>query len=210
MNGSASECSSGCESGWTVYLDNSSLSANPCKRDGRFVDENGVSGKDYEGKRTKVEDEEEDLSMVSDASSGPPHFHEDEDYCDENGCFFSDSSAAALAKKSGKRQKIEQHRRRQEHPSFLDDTASSPVLGFSKAKQFHSHQKSSFNGACLGFLTGFLCNSCQGKMHIPEEFWLLTVFSGWKTNFSRTRKRAGMRYGDIFSLRFCCCSCSKR
>ncbi|RVW56170.1 hypothetical protein CK203_012739 [Vitis vinifera] len=120
MNISASQCSSGCESGWTLYLDQSSSSANECRRAGRVVDE------DCGRKNAEVgqQDEEEDLSMVSDASSGPPHFHEDEN------CF------SQAAKKSQKK-KIKDPCTKQQHSS-LDDTASSPVLSFSKASFFSS------------------------------------------------------------------------
>lgn len=131
----ASECSSGCESGWTLYLDHSFLSSH---RGGNgFVDEDVKRGKN------KVqEEEEEDLSMVSDASSGPPHFQEDEEgYCnDDNGCFYPPSMAPTLVKNDGKRQKVRTFRGRveQEDPSFLDDTASSPLFNFSKVSQYYS------------------------------------------------------------------------
>ena len=125
MNISASQCSSGCESGWTLYLDQSSVSGNDCRRDGRVVDEDcGRKNAEEVGQQ----DEEEDLSMVSDASSGPPHFHKDEDGFDANGCFFSTS---VVAKKSQKK-KVKDPSTRQQH-SPLDDTASSPVLSSSKA-----------------------------------------------------------------------------
>lgn len=78
------------------------------------------------------QDEEEDLSMVSDASSGPPHFHEDDDCSDENGCFYATSQALKKSKKKNIKDKhpctILQH-------SSLDDTASSHVLSFSKASR---------------------------------------------------------------------------
>lgn len=80
--------------------------------------------------------------MVSDASSGPPHFQEDEEgYCnDDNGCFYPPSMAPTLLKNNGKRQKVRTFRGRveQEDPSFLDDTASSPLFNFSKVSQYYS------------------------------------------------------------------------
>lgn len=127
----ASECNSGCDSGWTLYLEQSFLSPNS-----GFI--NGKNGfcDGYKDKRSveDAEEEEEDLSMVSDASSGPPHLPEDQGYFnDDNGCFHPASKSATLAKNVGKRQKIKEHRRRedQEPTAFLDDTASSPVINLS-------------------------------------------------------------------------------
>ncbi|KAJ0025102.1 hypothetical protein Pint_08632 [Pistacia integerrima] len=104
MNLSSSQFSSGCESGWTSYLDQSSHSKNECYSFGGNVDE------EYAQTGARVDhDEEEDLSMVSDASSGPRHCGEDEDCFDENGCFCSPPSASELARKNKKKHKIKQH-----------------------------------------------------------------------------------------------------
>lgn len=129
MNLSASQCSSsGCESGWTLYLEQSSHSKNQCYSFG---------GEEYAERGARAgneEEEEDDLSMVSDASSGPRHYCEDDEDCfDVNGCFCSPHLASELAQKSKKKNKIKEHVRNQQHNSYLDDTASSPVLGFSKA-----------------------------------------------------------------------------
>ncbi|KAK9215801.1 hypothetical protein WN944_007807 [Citrus x changshan-huyou] len=114
MNLSASQCKcsssgSGCESGWTSYLDQSSLSRN---RNQCYSLGDGHN------------EEEDDLSMVSDASSGPPHYCEhDEDCFDEKGSFCSPHLPSELAPaKSKNKKKIKQ----QQHNSYLDDTASSP------------------------------------------------------------------------------------
>jgi hypothetical protein len=109
MNVSASEYSGGgCESGWTSYLNQSSNSKHQYQGFGGFVD----------GDYARVEeDQEEDLSMVSDASSGPPQYCEDDEYgCDK------------LAKKSKSKKKSNEYGRSKQH-SYLDDTASSPALG---------------------------------------------------------------------------------
>ncbi|KAH8516362.1 hypothetical protein H0E87_004637 [Populus deltoides] len=109
MNVSASEYSGGgCESGWTSYLNQSSNSKHQYQGFGGFVD----------GDYARVEeDQEEDLSMVSDASSGPPQYCEDDEYgCDK------------LAKKSNSKKKSKEYGRSKQH-SYLDDTASSPALG---------------------------------------------------------------------------------
>lgn len=128
MNGIlASECSSGCESGWTLYLDHSVLSPFPSLKGNEIVYSEGKMGP------AKDEDEEEDLSMVSDASSGPPIFHEDYDYVNsDNGCFYH---APIEVKNRGKRKESREDRVRrkvEKHPSFLDDTASSPIVNFSQ------------------------------------------------------------------------------
>lgn len=146
MNVLASECSSGCESGWTLYLEQSYHSPNNPRRDSGFVNGKASFCDEYKDKRDKqtveVEDddeEEEDLSMVSDASSGPPHFPEDEGYFNgDNGCFYPTSRPSTLAKNVGKRQKSKAHRHRedQEMSAFLDDTASSPVINFSRVSNF--------------------------------------------------------------------------
>ena len=133
MNVLASECS-GCESGWTLYLEQSFLSQHP--RNG-FCDEFKEKRISYSN---EDEEEEEDQSMVSDASSGPPHFNEDEVYFDENnnGCFYPPSKDVPTLKFGGKKQKIKEKGRcgvqdqQQQQPSFLDDTASSPFFNISK------------------------------------------------------------------------------
>ncbi|XP_057788117.1 protein SOB FIVE-LIKE 5-like isoform X2 [Salvia miltiorrhiza] len=116
------ECSSGCESGWTLYLQHSSISADAAC---------------YEETRTKrsEDEEDEDLSMVSDASSGPPQLHEEE--VDKSGCSFYHYSTTTVTQPLSKnihlaRKKNRDNRCRklkvQEHSSLLDDTASSPLL----------------------------------------------------------------------------------
>ena len=129
MNVSASQCGSGCESGWTLYLEQSSYSQTRCRNFGGNFDE------DYGGKGARfVVEDEEDLSMVSDASSGPRHYCEDYEEClDEKGSFCSAPAAPEPTKKSSKnKKKIKEYGSNQQH-SYLDDTASSPVISFSKA-----------------------------------------------------------------------------
>lgn len=126
MNALASQCSSGCESGWTLYLEHSfQLNHNASSHtSSQFIGEdNGFCDEDKDKKAKKEEAEEEDLSMVSDASSGPPHLPDAQD----NGSFHSASKAAKLGKRSKKRQKVKEN---QHLPSFLDDTASSPIFDF--------------------------------------------------------------------------------
>ncbi|CAI9775422.1 unnamed protein product [Fraxinus pennsylvanica] len=68
MNISPSACSSGYESGWTMYLDQY---FNSTDQYSKTSDKNH-----HQRKGTYVNEEEDDydLSMISDASSGPPQF----------------------------------------------------------------------------------------------------------------------------------------
>ncbi|XP_073005349.1 protein SOB FIVE-LIKE 5-like [Typha latifolia] len=133
----SSECSSGCQSGWTMYLEQSyePPTSLHLKKGGSFEEEG---------------EEEEDLSMVSDASSGPPHLHEEEQFfCYCNGCgnanadgclcsFYAPSASASLAKSGGKKRRVESEKEK-ELSSLLDDTASSPLFNYSKERQsFHT------------------------------------------------------------------------
>ncbi|KAA8528451.1 hypothetical protein F0562_035806 [Nyssa sinensis] len=166
MNVSISGCSSGCESGWTNYLDQSSNSADQFhKFGGGMVDEN------YRRKAAneELEDEEdEDLSMVSDASSGPPHFHEDEDCSGETGYFCY---ASEQAKKMKKKKKIKEHKGKQQH-SYLDDTASSPILSFSKKNVAFSANEASMENV-LGFSQGNSATQFKGKSAFRKHFGFL-------------------------------------
>ncbi|XP_062098944.1 protein SOB FIVE-LIKE 5-like [Humulus lupulus] len=142
MNISASKFSaSGCESGWTHYLDESNISeADKFKRDHKEENDCGYEEEEEE----EVEEEEEDLSMVSDASSGPPHYHEDDhdQHYYENGSYISFSSSWAYNKSTNKDKKkmmkMKEKCTDEEHRSCLDDTASSPV---SKKKSTFSRSK---------------------------------------------------------------------
>lgn len=122
MNTSTSECSSGCESGWTMYLDQLSNSTDPCRS--AFLH-------NYKGKGEHVHnyEDEEDLSMVSDASSGPPHPHEN--YAGENQHYAYAYSSVSEDRK--KKSKTKDSRIKKQHNLCLDDTASSSVFLFSQA-----------------------------------------------------------------------------
>jgi hypothetical protein len=139
----ASQWSSGCESGWTRYLEQPSLSENQFHR---------VGGTDeYGGKEARVGEKEEDLSLVSDASSGPSHYHEDDEECfHDNGCHFNYSEVSGKSKKKKKAKEL--HGRNRRH-SDLDDTASYPALSFPL-------QASSYNKFILIYVSSniFTCN----------------------------------------------------
>lgn len=168
---SASECSSGCESGWTMYLDQSSVSATQCQR----ASGNNVYD-DYGNSRAKQDNyEEEDLSMVSDASSGPPHFNEDEDCFDGNRQFCSSSSVLGSGRKNENKKKGKKHGSKQQH-SYLDDTASSPVLSFSKKSLNPSN-----NGGRMDFSQGFSATQFKGKNAFQKSFGYFQSSANGKT-----------------------------
>jgi len=115
MDISASKYSDASESGWTHYLVQSSFS--------EIVE--------YEGKGARMnekEEFEEDLSMVSDASSGTPHY--DSEYQCEN----LYTCLSSTTKESQKKKKVKEYDTSQQH-SPLDDTASSQF--FSCPKKSH-------------------------------------------------------------------------
>ncbi|MQL91164.1 hypothetical protein Taro_023780 [Colocasia esculenta] len=168
MEGEASQYGSGCESGWTMYLGQS------CESPASLLDEGGAP------------DEEEDLSMVSDASSGPPHAHEDDDCCHHhlgeknNACCFSASSpfspAAALHDKCWKRRRVETEQRNQRQAAataLLDDTASSPFLGFSgNVRRLLLHQQNC-KSASFGISNNNLCSNktlVEGALEFSYDF----------------------------------------
>ncbi|XP_028221297.1 uncharacterized protein LOC114402815 isoform X1 [Glycine soja] len=173
MNTFSSEiCSSGCESGWTLYLENSFLNQNAAASHRGGTE--GFYEEEHKDKRFKGE--EEDLSMVSDASSGPPHFPDyDEAYFNEevNGCFYSASNKAVkLAKSGAKKQKVkenQQHLQDQQHlPSFLHDTASSPVFDFSTNNVNVANQQTSI-GSMLDYSQGFSATYFEGRPSFQGE-----------------------------------------
>ncbi|XP_040950113.1 uncharacterized protein [Gossypium hirsutum] len=184
MNMSASQCGSGCESGWTLYLDQSSYSQKRCQKFSRSF---------------RVEDEEQDLSMVSDASSGPRHYCQDYEEClDENGSFCSAPAPPEPAKKSSKnKKKIKEHGSNQQH-SYLDDTASSPVVSFSKERSFNRF---------VGLFTRLLGYTYKGEISIPQKNWFLEI---WENKFKRFRWFPGRKLGmtkrvncNSFCLYYC-------
>ncbi|KAH7850133.1 hypothetical protein Vadar_028363 [Vaccinium darrowii] len=152
MNISTSECSSGCESGWTMYLDQSSNSADQFQK--------GTSG--FKAGNEEEYDEDEDLSMVSDASSGPPQFQEDEDSYDGNG--YPCSVSRQPNKKEKNKKKVKEQRGSKKQYSNLDDTASSPVK---KQVAFPPHGTSMEHN--LGFSQGFSATHFKGKSALHKH-----------------------------------------
>ncbi|CAL9073131.1 unnamed protein product [Musa textilis] len=148
----SSDCRSGCQSGWTAYLEDE-----------------------------EEEEEEEGLSMVSDASSGPPQLREqDEQRCRCHrkstlcvgtiDCLCPVSApAAAMARDGCKKRRVgeEQHI---EHSSVLADTATSPLFSYSKARFTDDnncyYQMKPFNA--LGFTRSF------SSAHLEVHFWFFS------------------------------------
>ncbi|XWS54668.1 hypothetical protein CRYUN_Cryun10bG0108200 [Craigia yunnanensis] len=180
MNVLPSECSSGCESGWTNYLEQSFLFANPSHKGHGFKDRKSGFCDEHRENRGKEEVDdvvkEEDLSMVSDASSGPPHFYEDNSYFnDDNQYQYTASKGASFNKNGGKRQRNKEHRRRQEDqvlPSFLDDTASSPLINFSKNNFAHTNTQASME-TVFDYPQGFSATHFQGGPAFQDHFGFL-------------------------------------
>ncbi|KAL2324293.1 hypothetical protein Fmac_023351 [Flemingia macrophylla] len=154
MNTFGSECSSGCESGWTLYLDHSFLNQNASSHKSATQEEH----KDKSFKHEDYVGEDLDLSMLSDASSGPPHFPH---YEDLNACFYSPSKAKTATKK----QKIKEN---QHLPSFLLDTASSTVFDFSTNNATGGNQQTS-TGSVLDYSQGFSTNYFEGGSSFQEQ-----------------------------------------
>ncbi|KAI4298583.1 hypothetical protein L6164_032124 [Bauhinia variegata] len=176
MNTFASECSGGFESGWTLYLEHSVLNQNGSHREARFDVENGDYYDERREKRSKDEEAaEEDLSMVSDASSGPPHFPDEEAYFNEDsGCFYPPSKTEKLTKSCKKRQKVKENKNHedQHQPSFLDDTASSPVFDFSMNNITVTSNQQTSTESVLEFSQGFSATYFE-RSSFQEHFGFL-------------------------------------
>lgn len=147
-----------------MYLDPFSSSTDQCNRSMPL-------NRDSRHKQAYAneDEEDEDLSMLSDASSGPPHFHQGKD--------SSEETRGSERKKSKHRKKVKENKRKQQ--SFhLDDTASSPVLGYSKA----SHTTFSFENNIVhnndkfmmeddsGLSKVFSTTDFQGKSALRNHF----------------------------------------
>ncbi|CAK8573824.1 unnamed protein product [Lathyrus sativus] len=151
-----SECSSGCESGWTLYLEHS------YGENTRFID--GTQG--YYGKYTNDENYSQDLSMLSDASSGPPHVPYDDH---DDGYFNEKHNGNSLVKQHNKsetkKQKVREHVEKDQHnlPSFLHDTASSHVFDFSTNNVIETTNQQNYS---QGFSA---TNYFEGRSSYQEE-----------------------------------------
>nr|XP_004238083.1 uncharacterized protein LOC101256378 [Solanum lycopersicum] len=184
MNFSGSECSSGCESGWTMYLDQ--FSEDQYNNNRRDISHNnippyGINYKTEYVNDDEEEEEDEDMSMVSDASSGPPHFHED--YCfDENGYIFYPSASQNTQKNKEKRKINEQKVKKQS--IYLDDTASSPFSNFPKDERCYNDRTS------MEMVTGFSETHSKGKSVLGKHFGFLKTSVSGRTS---SEKSSGLK-----------------
>ncbi|KAK4769537.1 hypothetical protein SAY86_027687 [Trapa natans] len=210
MNMLVSECSSGCESGWTLYLEHSMDDAS--HRDiPLFLDDRGAAFIDNINAADEVE--EEDLSMVSDASSGPPHLHEEEEEEDQyhhryhrQVCLSRNSgggfnkkkysvadegevkSASLKCRISSKRKKMvgEYHR-----PSLLDDTASSPLNNFFPDESVLP-DSATLPNRVLQHSNGFPRPDFVGRSALQHQFD--TLYSSFSSHqFQKNNQRAGRK-----------------
>ncbi|KAL4314945.1 hypothetical protein HN51_069181 [Arachis hypogaea] len=161
MNALPSECSSGCESGWTLYLEEPSfLNASTSTP---FLPQEHHKMKP----KTSVPQEEDDLSMLSDASSGPP--------------------PPAAHQRTIKRQKLAVKEKRHHLPSFLDDddedTASSPLCDFSinNVTTFTNQQTSQDSVLELDYSHGFSATYFEVRENKNDIFLANSLYQEMKS-----------------------------
>ncbi|KAI3497395.1 hypothetical protein L1887_39971 [Cichorium endivia] len=150
------ESSSGCESGWTLYLQHS------IPHD-VFSWKQPSDAHEHQQEHEDDDDDEEDddMSMVSDASSGPPHLQEhqeqdEEEYFNNDSGVFCDhpmTMGARKRRKLFKQTSFHSHRHLQDlTAASLDDTASSPFFSFSnKDLQVCNKQSSNEDDNSFGY-----------------------------------------------------------
>ncbi|KAI3702317.1 hypothetical protein L6452_28051 [Arctium lappa] len=138
--------SSGCESGWTLYLQHDDYS---------IPHDLKPSVADHAQHHQQEEEEEEDdddMSMVSDASSGPPHFqqhqeHEDDEYSNNNdGHVFCHPPLMIPRKRRKILEQTSFHSHRVHLQDHLPDhdTASSPFFTTKDLKVCNKEDDNSF------------------------------------------------------------------
>ncbi|CAB80097.1 hypothetical protein [Arabidopsis thaliana] len=145
--------SSGCESGWTLYLDQSVSSPSPsCFRDSNGFDSRRRSKDSWDQNYVHQEEEEEedDLSMISDASSGPRNISEEDSVKKIN---------IVGLKKQCKREK--KRRDYEKMNSLLDDTASSPLFNFPHKSVGGNKIEQTFPESTLDYSQGFSATQFQ-------------------------------------------------
>ncbi|KAF8112343.1 hypothetical protein N665_0065s0113 [Sinapis alba] len=154
----SSEWSSGCESGWTLYLDHSvSSSSGPsCFRDISGF-ENRRRSKDSWNQNYVHQEEDEDeesLSMISDASSGPRNM-------------FEEDSVKILNNVGSKMQSKREKKRRdyEKMNSVLDDTASSHMLQKSSVGGSNKIEQT-FPESTLDYSQGFSATHFQVSLSL--------------------------------------------
>ncbi|KAL6995335.1 hypothetical protein U1Q18_005474 [Sarracenia purpurea var. burkii] len=194
MNISTSEyCSSGCESGWTMYLMNQPSSS--LKDGGGKIVSEGCRRKAANADEEYDEEDDEDLSMVSDASSGPPQFQEDEDWVDETRYFCYGSLVSEQPnKRQIKEKKLREERNEKKQLCSLDDTASSPIKASSSKKHtaIPPSGASSMEHTTLGFSQGFSATHFkQGKSPLKKKFGFFHSVTGKPASGAKAEEEAG-------------------
>lgn len=168
MDVSGSKWSSGCESGWTLYLDESYV----YQRENSY---NVISVHDQrQNYRENSMNCEEDLSMVSDASSGPPHlYHEDHDE-DEDGYgrtqHHPDKSMKKEKRSNKEKKQLSKKQYQYQHQhQHLDDTASSAAISCAKMYEDSPTNQTSF----MGFPQNLSETHFQGNTAVNNQygFW---------------------------------------
>ncbi|KAK9666536.1 hypothetical protein RND81_14G191800 [Saponaria officinalis] len=143
---SSSECSSGCDSGWTLYLqhststssyafNNTSFSPKKPKFEEQNLKYNNSNNNNDNGYYLYGDSQEEDLSMVSDASSGPPLLNL-RDIVDDD----DDNNDLGFRKGCMKSYAYETHccnNNNDDDDFALDDTASSHIFTSKKIGGIH-------------------------------------------------------------------------
>ncbi|KAK8933853.1 hypothetical protein KSP39_PZI015294 [Platanthera zijinensis] len=124
-NRSDSQCCTGSQSGWTLYLEQSQSQSQSLH--------DRTSSSVFQEEEDEDDEAEEDLSMLSDASSGPPHAHDDEENysssCTDEGDGFLPLKTR-VPEHENKRRRVEEGRREEE---YSGDSAGSTLSSISKA-----------------------------------------------------------------------------
>ncbi|KAL7116931.1 hypothetical protein ACP275_03G037900 [Erythranthe tilingii] len=128
-----SECSSGCESGWTMYWNQLSNNSTSDLYTADFATQSKL-GYYQQQQQQQQQEGDEDLSMVSDASSAaPPHL--------KHAGLPEDIKKKSKNKITRKQKETTPDYKKQNHHSFcLDDTATSSIFHFSQDNVGHHHE----------------------------------------------------------------------
>ncbi|CAA0302056.1 unnamed protein product [Arabidopsis thaliana] len=145
------------DSGWTMYLDHSSSVS--------------LHHFDYHNGETKQE-HDEDSSMVSDASSGPPYYCEEtvpEDLLQQNTQYWCKSKSKNKNKK--KKNVHEEQGYSERFNSSLNDTASSlPVGDEVSAHKQHQNQYQRFHDFSQSYSTRRICKEKVNSGFLHQAF----------------------------------------
>ncbi|KAJ1697499.1 hypothetical protein LUZ63_006011 [Rhynchospora breviuscula] len=174
MAGEEESSSSGCQSGWTVYFDQSYLAPPPLSPN-RDKDITRFKSSREESE----EEEEEDLSMVSDASSGPPHFDTEEQH--------SECDILLLLSESRKKRKVDRlSDAKRDLCSSLDDTASSPMMNHSNSTGIGTTDMETTAESALEFSCAFSGTYIKEESALQKNRGYLETISSLKLPITTT------------------------